>query len=138
MSNYIEFDIEIDETKAPLTVATAATGEGRYVVQTRCPADYGHVKLAVEPFAEVRHVAVEWAVGEEEIPAIYFDAVVEGIRAAASENAGGPVVNVLVRVIGGSTHFVDSRGRSYRVAAKYAFADALGRAVLVAAGSVSA
>ena len=70
-------------------------------------------------------------------PGVYFATVVAGTRAAASENAGGPIVNVKATTTGGSVHRVDSPGRSCSVAAGYAFEDAVAKVGLVEAGRAS-
>lgn len=130
-----EFDItpDTDATSTGYTIKSAATGQGRYIVQSRCPSDVGVVDLIVEPHTGPAQCVVEWLVSPDEIPQEFLPAVIEGVKRAAVEGVDGraPAVFLRVLVVGGMYHPVDSRDRSYEVASERALQAALKNAELI-------
>jgi elongation factor G len=115
------------------TIREAVTGKGRYVVQTRCPADFGIVELRLEPYIGLTHFMLEWRVTDEQIPREFLTGVIAGIQQAAQQERNGfdAIVYLKVIVSDGSNNPVDSRSASYTKAAALAFADALSKAQIV-------
>ena len=139
MSLFIEFNLphESMSTSKCATIAEGVMGKGRYVVQTRCPADFGVVELRLEPYVGSTHFMLEWCVTDEQIPTEFLPGVIKGIQQAAQQERNGfdAVVYLKVIVSGGSNHPVDSRSSSYTKAAALAFADALTKTQIVPCGS---
>jgi len=115
-----------------VTVAGPGRGESRFVRQMGPPGHYGHVVLTVEPTSESNFV-LEWAVDESSIPVKFLPAILKGISATCTP---GDVfqrcrfVHTKVRVIGGSTHEIDSKELSFTMAAHSAFTQAVARGQL--------
>lgn len=110
-----------------VTVRGHGKGEGRYVRQSSPPSHYGHVILEVAPYSGRHEYLLVWAVDEKTIPSEYREAVWEGIQGFATDyfREGGPLVGVRVTITGGSSHDVDSKAASYRIAAGIAFKNAV-------------
>jgi len=106
-----------------VTVTGKATGEARY----RLGENYGHVILEVSPYTGPHEFLLVWGVGEDVIPSEFREAVWRGIQGFATDyfRETGPLVGVRVAVVGGSYHEVDSKSRSYEVAATMAFKNAV-------------
>jgi len=64
-----------------------------------------------------------WEVPEEVIPAIYEQAIREGIMKELAE--ARITTSLQIQIIGGSFHEVDANERSYRIAAQLAIKEAL-------------
>lgn len=108
-------------------VTRAHGGEGKLIKQTGGRGQYGHVVLEVEPLERGAGFEFEAAVGADKIPKRFIPAIEKSIRGslAAGPLAGYAVVDVRVRVVGGSTHEVDSSELAYEIAAGHAFWDAM-------------
>lgn len=113
-----------------VTITGRATGEGRY----RLGENYGHVILEISPYAGPHEFLLVWSVGEDVIPSDFREAVWRGIQEFATDffRETGPLVGVRVAVVGGSYHEVDSKSRSYEVATRVAFKNAIGQVGLAA------
>jgi len=105
------------------TILAPVVCEGKYVQQAGGRAQYGHVKLHLEPLRGSRQVEVEFRDSEGEIPRQFAPAVQEGIESAASAGvlAGYPVVGVKAVVVGGSTRSEESTETAFCAAATRAF-----------------
>jgi elongation factor G len=129
-----EFNIEANVGKPQVayreTVSVAAEAEGKFVKQTGGHGQYGHVVLCVEPAAAGSGLVFVNAIRGGDIPKEYIAAVEEGVRDAAETGviAGYPVVDVMVTLLGGSYHEVDSSDIAYRIAGSMALRDAARRA----------
>ena len=135
MPLFREFNLPYESmsTSKCATITEGVTGKGRYVVQTRCPGDFGVVELRLEPYVGATHFLLEWCVTDEQIPTEFLPGVIKGIQQASQQERNGfdAVVYLKVIVSGGSNHPVDSRFFSYTKAAALAFADALSKAQIV-------
>ncbi len=109
------------------TVTRSHRGEGKCIKQTGGRGQYGHVILEVEPLERGGGFEFENAVTGGEIPKEFITAIEKSIRdSLASGSLGGAtVVDVRVRLIGGSTHEVDASALAYEIAAGHAFWDAM-------------
>ncbi len=112
------------------TISTAARGEGRYVRQTGGRGQYGHVLIELEPLGRGEGFIFEDATVGGAIPREYVRAVKTGIKEATESGvvAGFPVTDVLVRVVDGSHHEVDSSELAFKIAGSAAFKDGAKRA----------
>jgi elongation factor G len=99
------------------TISRAADAEGKYIRQTGGRGQYGHVVLHVEP-AEGKGVVFEDATVGAPIPREFVPAVERGVRESLARGvvAGYPVIDVEVRLTGGSFHEVDSSEMAFQIA----------------------
>jgi len=111
------------------TILQKASGvTGKFISQTGGRGQYGHVIIDAEP-AEERGKGVQFVdkIRGGSIPREFIKPCEEGIRAAASSGilAGYPVTDIVVTLVDGSYHDVDSSELAFQLAAKYALQDAL-------------
>jgi len=112
------------------TIRKAAKGEGRYIRQSGGRGQYGHVKIEIEPKPGEGDLVVENHIRGGAIPREFIPSATEGVREAAEMGilAGYEVRDVLVRLVDGSYHEVDSSELSFKIAGSMAFKDASGKA----------
>ncbi len=131
---YREFKVEARHGRPQVsykeTIASAATGEGKYVRQTGGRGQYGHCILNVEPLPPGEGFQFVNAVVGGEIPKEYIQPIESGVHEALDSGilAGYPVVDVKVTLTGGSYHEVDSSEVAFKMAASMAIRDALSKA----------
>jgi elongation factor G len=104
--------------------------QGRFVRQTGGRGQYGHAVINMEPAgAGAGYEFVDKIVGGR-IPREYIPSVDLGIQEAmeAGVLAGYPVVDVVVELVDGSYHEVDSSEMAFKVAGSMAFKAAMERA----------
>ncbi len=107
------------------TVTQSARAEGRFVRQSGGRGQYGHVWLEVEPLPAGSDVVFENRIVGGAIPKEFIPAVEKGVReAAATGILGYPMVDVLIRLVDGSYHEVDSSERAFQIAGSMAFKEA--------------
>ena len=101
--------------------------EFRYVKQTGGHGQYGHVVFRLEPGEPSSGVVFENEVVGGKIPREYIPAVERGVREAAEAGvlAGYPVTDVVVGLIDGSFHEVDSSEMAFKMAATLGFKQAV-------------
>jgi len=111
------------------TITQPVRVEGRYVKQTGGSGDFGVVVLEVEPGASGSDFTFENAIKGGAIPKEFIRAVRQGCEEATQSGmlAGFPVVDIVVRLVGGQTHDVDSSERSFKIAASIGMKEALDR-----------
>lgn len=106
----------------------AAGVTGKYIMQSGGRGQYGHVIIDVAP-AEEKGKGVTFIdkIRGGSIPREFIPAVEDGIMAGAMSGilAGYPVVDIVVTLVDGSYHEVDSNELAFQLAAKYALQDAL-------------
>jgi elongation factor G len=112
------------------TVTRAQRGEGKFIKQTGGKGQYGHVIIELEPLERGGGFEFENALKGGDIPKEFVPAVEKGVRDSLTAGAlgGATVVDVRVRLVGGSSHEVDSTELAYEIAGGYAFWDAVRRA----------
>jgi elongation factor G len=116
------------------TITEAARAEGRFVRQSGGRGQYGHVWLQVEPLPAGSGIIFENKIVGGVVPKEYIPAVEKGVReAAATGIMGYPMVDLLVQLVDGSYHEVDSSERAFHIAGSLAFKEAArrGRPVLL-------
>ncbi len=107
------------------TVTDFARAEGRFVRQSGGRGQYGHVWLEVEPLPAGSDVVFENKIVGGVIPKEFIPAVEKGVREAAATGVlGYPMVDVLIRLVDGSYHEVDSSERAFQIAGSMAFKEA--------------
>lgn len=101
----------------------------RYVKQSGGRGQYGHVILEMEPGDPGSGLEFEDKIIGGSIPREYIPAVEKGIREAidAGVLAGYPVTDVVVRLVDGSYHEVDSSEMAFKIAASMAFREGMQR-----------
>jgi elongation factor G len=99
------------------TIARAADAEGRFIRQTGGRGQYGHVQLHVEP-ALGKGIVFEDATIGGVVPREFVPAVERGVRESLARGimAGYPVIDVAVRLTGGSYHELDSSEMAFQIA----------------------
>jgi elongation factor G len=117
------------------TLTRPARVEGRYIKQTGGSGDYAVVVLEVRPGEPGSGFAFEDAIRGGVIPKEFISAVRQGCAEATQSGplAGYPVVDLVVRLVDGQTHDVDSSERSFKIAGSIGMKEALdkGAAVLL-------
>lgn len=108
-------------------------GEGRVVQRSGGVGLYGHCVLEVEPLSRGAGFSFVSALTGGVIPKEFVPAIEAGVRDAIARGplAGYPVVDVLVRLVDGSFHAVDSSTVAFRQAGALAFRDACRKAQMV-------
>lgn len=112
------------------TIRTRSKAEGKYIRQTGGSGQYGHVWLEIEPLPPGTGFVFENKLVGGAIPKEYVPAVEKGVREAMETGAvaGYPVVDVLVRLVDGSYHEVDSNENAFKQAAIVGFREGMKKA----------
>jgi elongation factor G len=99
------------------TIAREADAEGKYIRQTGGRGAYGHVSLHVEP-AQGKGIIFEDATVGGAVPPEFVPAVERGVRETLSRGvmAGYPMIDVAVKLTGGSYHEIDSSEKAFQIA----------------------
>ncbi len=129
-----EFKVEATVGKPQIayreTVTAAAQGEGKFIRQSGGKGQYGHVVVKIEPNEKGKGVEVVNEIVGGVIPKEFIKPSTEGILEGANNGvvAGYPVVDVIVRIIDGSFHEVDSSELAFKMAGIFAFKEAMRQA----------
>jgi elongation factor G len=111
------------------TVTHEARAEGRFVRQSGGRGQYGDVWLELEPLPAGSDMVFENKIVGGAIPKEFIAPVERGVREAAATGIFGyPMVDILVRLVDGSYHEVDSSERAFYIAGSMAFKEAASRA----------
>jgi len=99
------------------TIVREADAEGKYIRQTGGRGAYGHVSLHVEP-AQGKGIIFEDATVGGAVPPEFVPAVERGVRETLSRGvmAGYPMIDVAVKLTGGSYHEIDSSEKAFQIA----------------------
>jgi len=111
-------------------ISKGTKAEGKYIRQTGGHGQYGHVVLSVSPLDIGKGIIFEDKTKGGIIPKDFIPAVQEG-AIEASENGpilGFPLSGVLVGLVDGSYHPIDSSELAFKIAASKAFRDAVAKA----------
>jgi len=131
----IGIDVKVGKPRVAYkeTVCAAAVGEGRFIRQIGGRGQFGVVRLRVEPYmpaaGEESVQFVDEAPGDA-IPRQFISSIAEGVHDASCSGhlAGYPMDNLLVTLIDGDSHPVDSSEMAFLQAASMAFEDAVAKA----------
>ncbi|MHB8856107.1 MAG: elongation factor G [Bellilinea sp.] len=101
----------------------------KYAKQSGGHGQYGHVVFSMEPLERGNGVKFENKIIGGSIPKEYIPAVEKGVKEAAESGiiAGYPVTDILVRLIDGSYHEVDSSEMAFKMASIFAFKEGMQR-----------
>lgn len=126
-----EFKVEATSGKPQIayreTITMPANGEGKFVRQSGGKGQYGHVVVKIEPNEKGKGIEVINETVGGSIPKEFIKPSTDGINEAANNGvvAGYPVVDVIVRILDGSFHEVDSSEMAFKMAGIFAFKDAM-------------
>ena len=130
--NY-KVDVNLATPRVPYRETIMAAGEGHYrhKKQSGGHGQFGEVFLNISPTAE--DFQFENKVVGGSIPKNYIPAVEKGIQEAMVKGplSGNKVENIKVSVYDGKYHAVDSSEMAFKIAARYAFKDAMEKAKAV-------
>ncbi len=112
------------------TITSKARQETRFVRQTGGQGMYAHIVIEVEPAPPGSGLVFEDATKGGVIPKEWVSAVEKGVREGMESGvlAGYPMVDILVRLVDGSTHEVDSNELAFKIAGSTAIREAAGKA----------
>jgi len=129
-----EFKVEATAGKPQIayreTVKASADGEGKFIRQSGGKGQYGHVVVKLEPNEKGKGVEVVNEIVGGAIPKEFIKPSTDGILEGANNGvvAGFPVVDVIVRIVDGSFHEVDSSELAFKMAGIFALKDAMKKA----------
>jgi elongation factor G len=129
-----EFKVDANQGKPQVAYKEAikkpAHGVGRFVRQTGGKGQYGHAEVDVRPGEPGIGFVFEDKITQGRIPREFIPAIEKGIREALQTGvvAGYPVVDIVVRLVDGSYHAVDSSEMAFQVAGSMAVKDAMHKA----------
>ena len=128
-----EFKVEANVGKPRVafreTIRKTTTAEGKFVRQSGGHGQYGHVIIEMEPLDRGEGVQFENKIRGGSIPTEFISSVEDGIRGALKNGpkSGFPVLDLLVRLIDGTYHDVDSSKVSFEIAGSMATRTAVDR-----------
>ena len=129
-----EFKVEATAGKPQIayreTVLKHADGEGKFIRQSGGKGQYGHVLLKLEPNVKGKGIEILNETVGGSIPKEFIKPSIAGVEEACNNGtvAGFPVVDVIVRIVDGSFHEVDSSELAFKMAGIFAFKDAMKKA----------
>jgi elongation factor G len=126
-----EFKVQATSGKPQIayreTVKAKADGEGKFIRQSGGKGQYGHVVIKLEPNEKGKGIEVVNETVGGSIPKEFIKPTIDGIMEGTNNGvvAGHPVVDVIVRIVDGSFHDVDSSELAFKMAGIFAFKDAM-------------
>ncbi len=129
-----EFKVEANVGKPQVaykeTISRTVEIENKFIQQTGGKGQYAHVVLEMSNAGKGQGVSFTSEISKGVIPREFIPAVKEAVLGSASSGvlAGYPVIDVNVKLVGGSSHAIDSSELAFRMAASMAFTDGLKRA----------
>lgn len=105
------------------TISKAARAEGKFIRQSGGRGQYGHVVLELKPNEPGKGFIFENKIVGGVVPKEYIAPVEAGIKEAMLSGvlAGFPVVDVIVSLVDGSYHEVDSSEMAFKIAGSMGF-----------------
>ena len=129
-----EFKVEATSGKPQIayreTVTKAADAEGKFIRQSGGKGQYGHVCVKLEPNEKGKGIEIIDEIVGGAIPKEFIKPSIAGIEEGCNNGtvAGHPVVDVIVRIVDGSFHDVDSSELAFKMAGIFAFKEAMKKA----------
>jgi elongation factor G len=129
-----EFKVDANQGKPQVAYKEAikrpAHGVGRFVRQTGGKGQYGHAEVDVKPGEQGSGFTWEDKVTQGRIPREFIPAIEKGVKEALQTGvvAGYPVVDIVVTLLDGSYHAVDSNEMAFHIAGSMAVKDAMHKA----------
>lgn len=108
------------------TIKDCIRKRGEFIKQSGGKGQYGDVEIEIIPTKRDEGIAFENCIKNGSIPFEFIPAIEKGIKESMESGilAGFPVVDVKVRLVGGSSHPVDSSDIAFKIAASIAFKEA--------------
>jgi elongation factor G len=125
-----EFKVDANQGKPQVAYKEAirrpAHGVGRFVRQSGGKGQFGHAEVDVRPGETGSGFVFEDKITQGRIPREFIPAVEKGVREALLSGvvAGYPVLDIIVTLVDGSFHAVDSNEMAFHVAGSMAVKDA--------------
>ena len=119
------------DKKRWITITKAADGEGKFIRQSDSGVAYhGHVIVKIAPNRKGEGIVITSDAPVDAIPEEYIKSVTDIIREALDEGVydGRPMVDILVRIVGGSSDKRASNELAFKMAGIFAIKDAIKRA----------
>ncbi len=112
------------------TIRNEARGEGKYVRQTGGKGQYGRVVIEISPLERGKGIVFEDHIKGGAVPKEFISAAMDGMKEAATSGVieGYPMVDILINLVDGSYHEVDSSEIAFRIAGSLALKNAIERA----------
>ena len=129
-----EFKVEATSGKPQIayreTVTKAAEAEGKFIRQSGGKGQYGHVCITIEPNEKGKGIEILDEIVGGSIPKEFIKPSIAGLMEACNNGtvAGHPVVDVIVKIVDGSFHEVDSSELAFKMAGIFAFKEAMKKA----------
>jgi len=129
-----EFKVEATSGKPQIayreTVTKASEAEGKFIRQSGGKGQYGHVCVKLEPNEKGKGIEIIDEIVGGAIPKEFIKPSIAGIEEGCNNGtvAGHPVVDVIVRIVDGSFHDVDSSELAFKMAGIFAFKEAMKKA----------
>jgi elongation factor G len=129
-----EFKVEANVGKPQVAFKETVTKQvevvGKHIQQSGGRGQYGHVVLIMKPGEPGSGIFFESKIVGGAIPREYIPAVKQGVFESAQTGAlaGYPATDIIVELIDGSFHVVDSSELAFKLAAAYAFRDGMKQA----------
>jgi elongation factor G len=126
-----EFKVECTAGKPQIayreTVTKKAEAEGKFIRQSGGKGQYGHVVLTVEPNEKGKGIEILDETVGGSIPKEFIKPAIMGIKEGTNNGAvaGHPVVDVIIKIIDGSFHEVDSSELAFKMAGIFGFKEAM-------------
>lgn len=118
-------EVELSTPKVPYreTIKGQTKVEGKHKKQSGGRGQFGHVYIEMEPAETGEGLVFENKIFGGSVPRQYIPAVEKGVNEAMEEGvvAGYPVQDIIVRLVDGSYHTVDSSEMAFKIAASQAF-----------------
>lgn len=112
------------------TITKDSLGEGKFIKQSGGRGQYGHAVLFIEPQPPGTGLIFEDKIVGGVIPKEFIRSVEYGVKESVTTGviAGFPVIDIKVVLVNGSYHEVDSSDLAFKMAASFAFKDAVRKA----------
>jgi len=129
-----EFRVDANQGKPQVAYKEAirrrAHGVGRFIRQTGGKGQFGHAEVDVRPGEPGSGFTFEDKITQGRIPREYIPAVEKGVKEALQSGVVGgyPVVDIIVSLVDGSYHPVDSSEMAFQVAGSMAVKDGMHKA----------
>ncbi|MFO1514233.1 MAG: hypothetical protein U1F83_15190 [Verrucomicrobiota bacterium] len=127
-------DGDDSDYKRRVTITRSADGEGKFIRQSGGIAHHGHVIIKISPNGRGMGTVISCVAPVDAIPDEYIKPITDMIREALDEGVydGRPVVDILVRIVGGSWDKSASNEMAFKMAGIFAIKDAIKKAVPIA------
>lgn len=126
-----EFNVEANVGKPQVayreTILTPSTSQTKFVKQSGGRGQYAHVEIEIEPNERGKGIEIVSKIVGGVIPREYIPAVIKGIEEGLNTGvlAGYPCVDIIVRIVFGSYHEVDSSELAFKICGAMAIKDAM-------------